>query len=300
MKTKEMLAYAGAGAAAVLTRFAFLSLVEHPRADDPQGARVVTMIVFFSVLVLLNRNALAGINERAPAVAINPRDFAPKKTPLETSQQMARVFGGVEDEESRPGAILNWLSAIVPVTVLIPMVFYGRFGTVGPLGWGLTVFFDVYCLLWALGLYFQPRTEYHTPVKLRGDWLDRAGAFWLVSCAFGPLFGWAVTEAWPLTAGSWHWLYGLRVFLAAGLPIVLALPLLRYTRGKSSMVALPLLLVITLLPVSTALGPIQDLLEGPVAQPVPFRPGTGDLRNPPSSGRVEFFLKHSGRRLQGG
>jgi hypothetical protein len=46
----------------------------------------------------------------------------------------------------------------------------------------------------------------------------------------------------------------LRTLLAAAIPIILAVPLLRYVRGKAARVALPLLLVVTLLPVSTAMS----------------------------------------------
>ena len=85
-------------------------------------------------------------------------------------------------------------------TALIPLIFYLRFRRVGPLGWGTTVFFDTYCVLAAIGLYFRPRTEYHSPVALRGNWLDRVCAFWLVGCAFGPFFGWIVTTGvFPIT-----------------------------------------------------------------------------------------------------
>jgi len=117
--------------------------------------------------------------------------------------------------------------------------------------------------------------------QLRRDWVDRVGAFWLVGCAFGPLLGWLVTETFPITPDSWHWLYGLRALLAAGVPLVLALPLLRYVRGKSSLVALPLLVVITLLPVSTAIPVIQDLWEGPC------------VRQAPSTSEPEFYLKRT-------
>src|SRR6201999_2194471 len=114
-------------------------------------------------------------------------------------------------------------------------------------------------------------------------WLDRIGAFWLVGCAFGPFFGWLVIEAWrPLTTESWYWLYFLRAFLAAGLPVLLALPLLRYARGKSRMVGLPLLLIITLLPVSTAIGSIQDLLEGPVLRQAKSEPRKRERQTPAS------------------
>jgi hypothetical protein len=187
------------------------------------------------------------------------------KTPQEVADEVAERFFGVTDEASRRLAIRKWLIGIIWCTALIPLAFYLRFKRIGPLGWGTTVFLDVYCLLSAIGLYFQPRTEYHSPVPLRGDWLDRIGAFWLVGCAFGPLFGWMVTTGTiPLTPASWRWLYGLRVVLAAVIPILLALPLTRYVRGKSSWVALPLLVVVTLLPVSTAMNASLDLWEGPV------------------------------------
>jgi len=209
------------------------------------------------------------------------------KTPANVADEVARDFFGVTDDASRKNAIRECLTSISWFTVLVPLVFYLRFRHIGPLGWGTTIFFDVYCLLSAVGLYFRPRTEFHSPVLLRGDWLDRVGAFWLIGCAFGPFFGWIVTTGtFPITTTSWQWLYGLRVFLAAGIPIVLALPLTRYVRGKSSWVALPLLLVVTLLPVSSAMNVSRDLWEGPI------------VRQAPSTGQPELFLQHSERTLE--
>jgi hypothetical protein len=183
--------------------------------------------------------------------------YQPFESTQETADKVARTFFGVTDEVSRRSVIRQCLTSIVWCTLLIPSAFYLRFRHIGPLGWGTTVFFDVYCLLTAIGLYFRPRTEYHSPVALRGDWLDRIGAFWLVGCAFGPFFGWIVTTGtFPITATSWRWLYGLRVFLAAVIPLLLALPLTRYVRGKASRVALPLLVGVTLLPISSAMLPL--------------------------------------------
>ncbi|MCW5849737.1 MAG: hypothetical protein KIT87_06615 [Anaerolineae bacterium] len=287
---KQMLAIVGAGVAAWLIWAALQFLATQPAYGvqsilDPLLIRVITGFTFFAALIALDREALAGINRVRPTPRLDPKDFAPGKTPQETSADMGRIFSGVTDDASRRRAIREWLAAIPQLTVLIPFIFYLRFGEIGPLGWGLTVFFDVYCLLWAIGLYFQPRTEYHTPVRLRGDWADRIGAFWLVGCAFGPLFGWVLTEALPITAHSWQWVYGLRVVLAAGVPVLLALPLLRYVRGKAATVALPLLLVITLLPVSTAMQVGQDLWEGP------------SVRQVGSTGGAELYLKHTERSL---
>jgi len=217
---------------------------------------------------------------------MNSPTRTPGLTPQETADVVAETFFGVTDEASRRRVIRQCLVSAPLYAAGIPALFYLRFGRVGPLGWGTTVFFVVYCLLCAVGLYFRPRAEYHTPVGLRGDWLDRVGAFWLMGCAFGPFFGWLLTTGTiPVTPVSWHWLYGLRVVLAAVLPALLALPLTRYVRGKSARVSLPLLVCVTLLPISSAMNVSLDLWEGPSA------------RQSRTDGRTELYLKHTGRSL---
>lgn len=212
-----------------------------------------------------------------------------KRAPIETARKVARnFFGAGSDNLSRREAIRQLLVSTVLVTLFVPGLFYLRFGEVGPLGWGTTIFLVVYCLLAAIGLYFLPRSEYHSPVPLRGDWADRLGAFWLVSCAFGPFFGWVLTATLPLTVVSWRWLYGLRVLFAAGLPLITALPLIRYLRGKSTLIALPLMLVITLLPIWSAVNVSRDLWEGPLVRQVQ------SVDNPPGVVR-ELYLRHTAR-----
>ena len=216
---------------------------------------------------------------------MNPPTRTPEMTPQETADLVAESFFGVTDEASRRRVIRQCLVAAPLYAVGIPALFYIRFGEVGPLGWGTTVFFVVYCLLVAVGLYFRPRTEYHTPVRARGDWLDRVGAFWLLGCVFGPLFGWVFTTgAIPITQSSWRWLYALRVLFAAVVPAALALPLTRYVRGKSALVSLPLLVLVTLLPISSAMYVSLDLWEGP-SPPFPSDPPT------------RLYLRHTGRVL---
>jgi len=219
---------------------------------------------------------------------VNNPNLPSNETPQETSDRVAEGYFRVKDEESRRLVIGQLLIGAVESAAIVPLLFYLRFRAVGPLGWGTTIFFVVYCLLAAVGLYFRPRTEYHSPVALRGGWADRIGAFWLVSCVFGPFFGWIVTTGvFPITLNSWQWLYGLRVFLAAGLPIITALPLTRYVRGKSTWIALPLLVCVTLLPVSSAMNVSLDLWEGPVVEQAQ------------SNAQPQLSLKHTQRRLMG-
>jgi hypothetical protein len=187
------------------------------------------------------------------------------RTPQEISDQVAESYFGVgPDNASRQHTIRALLVGALESAILIPLLFYVRYGEVPGLGWGTTVFFVFYCLLSATGLYIRPRTEYHTQVKLCGDWVDRVGAFWLMSCAFGPLLGWVITSVFPITLTSWQWLYSLRLIFAAGLPLITALPLTRYIRGKSAWVALPILVIITILPILSVVNISRDLWNGPV------------------------------------
>ena len=260
---REILAYVGAGIAAVLTRFAlvFMFHIDGAAFADPPGVRIPPMLVFFAVLVLIDRRALQGINSPGQRWPSTPMTSLPRRRLRKPRQQWPE--SSVELRMiSRGGEPLRRISQAFPHnradTFYLLLAIWDHWTA-----WvGSHCILRCFCLLWALGLFFLPRTEYHSPVRVRGDWLDRIGAFWLVGCVFGPFFGWVVFQLWPMTPTSWHWGYGLRAFLAAGLPVLLALPLLRYARGKSSLVVLPLLLVITLLPVSTAIGSIQDLLRG--------------------------------------
>lgn len=210
----------------------------------------------------------------------------PAKSPQETSDEIARTFFGVDpDPAARKAAALHLLIEAAASAVLVPLLFFINFGEVGDLGWGMTIFFVAYCILAAVGLYFGVRPEYHTTVRLRGDWIDWVGAFWLVSCAFGPFFGWVLTSIIPITVASWRWVYGLRFFLGAGLPILTALPGLRYVRGKAARVALPVLILVTMLATWSVMNVSRDLLAGPVIQHVK------------STGQVEMVLRYTGQSL---
>jgi hypothetical protein len=158
--------------------------------------------------------------------------------------------------------VKRFLLGSIWAAALTPLLFYLKFGSVGWFAIGFTVFLVVLCWLFALGLFFQTRTEYHTNVPMERSLADRIGAFWLVACAFGPFFGWIVT-AIPPTEASWKWQYLGRAFLAVILPVITAVPLVPYARGKSALIAIPLVLIITALPIVSCLWVLADLNGGP-------------------------------------
>lgn len=198
-------------------------------------------------------------------------------------------FGIGADSASQKQAIRQFLLGALGCAFLVPALFYVRFGEIDGFGWGVTVFFVAYCLLAAVGLYLRPRTEYHTQVEAKGDWLDRIGAFWLVSCAFGPFLGWLIVTVFPLTVTTWRWLYILRIVFAAIVPIVTAIPLTRYVRqGKSQWIMIMLLVSITTLPILSVVNVSKDVVGGSVVR----QQDEGDEY-------PELYLRHTERFLRG-
>ncbi|HJZ82568.1 MAG TPA: hypothetical protein VKD91_19545 [Pyrinomonadaceae bacterium] len=156
----------------------------------------------------------------------------------------------------------QFLLGAVWAAIATPLLFYLRFGSISWFSISFTIFLVVLCLLFALGFYVQTKSAYHTSVPMERSLADRIGAFWLVACAFGPLFGWIITAV-GLTENTWKWQYGARAFLAIIVPVITAVPLIPYARGKAALIAVPLLLIITALPVSSCLWVLADMHDGP-------------------------------------
>lgn len=181
---------------------------------------------------------------------------------LENERILARYFNVTSIRGDNRQLVKRFLLGAGWSAIITPALFYLRFGTINWFSISFTIFLVVLNLLFALGFYFQNRTEFHTRVPMEGSLADRIGAFWLVACAFGPFFGWIITAFSP-TLSSWKWQYLARAFLAVVVPVITAVPLVPYARGKAALIAIPLLLFITALPISSCLWVLADLHDGP-------------------------------------
>jgi len=181
---------------------------------------------------------------------------------LERDRIIARYFQVASLKADHRQLAKRFLLGAVWSAVVTPLLFYLKFGSINWFSISFTVFLVVLCLLFALGLFLQNKREYQTNVPMENSLADRIGAFWLIACAFGPFFGWIIT-AIPPTAASWKWQYLGRAFLSVILPVITAVPLVPYARGRSALIAIPLLLVITALPVLSCMWVLADLHDGP-------------------------------------
>jgi MFS family permease len=171
--------------------------------------------------------------------------------------------GAIPDAAANRRSVRAFLIGAVQAAFIIPFLFYIHFGEIDAYALSFTAFIVVLCLLVALGYSVSDRPESQTRAALRGGPFDYVGAFWLVACAFGPFFGWLVTAAFTLTEENWRWRYVVRALLCVALPVLTALPLFVYVRGRYWHVALLLLLGVTALPVWSSVNTLRDLREGP-------------------------------------
>jgi hypothetical protein len=156
-------------------------------------------------------------------------------SPAQSSQAVAKSYFRVDpDPASVARAIREYLLGAVESVAMIPALFYLRFRGVGPVGWGLTVFFIAYFLLAAVGV--------RDATGAGGSVADRDGA--------------------------------------AAVAI---------RTGKSAPSGLPMLVLVTMLPVMTVTGTARDLWEWPSVK----RLGDGTAAATP-------YLRHTDRWLDGG
>lgn len=235
---------------------------------------------------------------------ISARKVEPSRTPAEGQQ--ATDAGGAEPGGTKNDPAENrmlarsYLIAAASAAVYIPVLFYLWFGEINVFALSFTGFLVVLCLLVALGYWIQNVPEYQTPVQAKGGVLDYVGAFWLVACAFGPFFGW-VLMAFPLTEGDWVWLYAVRAGLCIGLPVLTALPLFRYVRGKYWYVMVLLLFGVTTLAAWSGLNTLLDLREGPlVRQTTGYYDNAKNSFYPAGEGQPYklTMLAHTGRTIK--
>ncbi|HWP53107.1 MAG TPA: hypothetical protein VN476_03180, partial [Pyrinomonadaceae bacterium] len=205
----------------------------------------------------------------------------------ERERILARYFNVASIKGDNRQIVKRFLLGALWAAVLTPLLFYLKFGTLNWFSISFTIFLVVLCLLFALGFFFQTRTEYHTRVPIEGNLADRIGAFWLVACAFGPFFGWIITSFSP-TESSWKWQYMARAFLSVILPVITAVPLVPYARGKAALIAIPLLLAITALPVTSSLWVLADLHDGPETVMV-------DIWRVPATGKFDCVSQTSSK-----
>lgn len=174
--------------------------------------------------------------------------------PTDNSEKNSAAFGNTNAEASLWVLLPKMFLNILISTVLILAIFWLYFGKLDFFALGFAIFIAALQILVIVGLRFQNRTEVHAEKPLQNDWLDKIGAWWLMACAFGALFGWAFGQAESYFSFEPLIFHFVIIFLTVILPIVTMLPNLRYIGKNSAHIQIPLLISITTLPILVGLS----------------------------------------------
>lgn len=231
------------------------------------------------------------------------RPVAPADEPRAVSERAAQSDDGAKDDsEENRRSVRAFLIGAAQAAVIIPVLFFLAFGEINAFALSFTAFIVVLMLLVALGYSVPDKTDGQTLVARRGGPLDYVGAFWLVACAFGPFFGWIMTTSLvALTEGNWRWRYAARAVLSVGVPLLTALPLFLYVRGKYWYVVLMLLVGLTSLSAWSGVNTVLDLREGPsVKQATGYYNASEGSFSPDARGRLFnlTILSHTQRSIK--
>ncbi|MEZ5428515.1 MAG: hypothetical protein R2747_19750 [Pyrinomonadaceae bacterium] len=168
-------------------------------------------------------------------------------------------FGGINAEASLWVLLPKVLASLFFSSVMILLRFWQMFGYLSAFAFGFVIFTSALQVLIIVGLRFQNRTDLAVDQPERFNWLDWIGAWWLMACAGGAFFGWLcgnLAVAFP----AWDLTFQLaKVFLTIVLPILTMLPNTRYVSAKTAYIQIPLLIVVTTLPMLVGIGSVWTL-----------------------------------------
>ena len=158
-------------------------------------------------------------------------------------------LSNIDFEDSLWLLIPQVFASILISSLIIIVVFRIYFGEFAVFVFGFVLFLAVMQVLMVIGYRFQQRAEFHAKKEANFGLLDKIGGFWLIACAFGAFFGWVCGQlavAFPEISSA---MYIAAVFFTVGLPVLTVLPNLRYVGGKATLIQVPLLVFVTMLPV---------------------------------------------------
>jgi hypothetical protein len=92
--------------------------------------------------------------------------------------------------------------------------------------------------------------------------LDALAVVWLLAIPFGPVIGWVATNSFAVTASNWRLLLGIRATVCILVPLLGALSMLRFVRGKTAGLAAAILGVGTVFPMFAGRAAAMDLMNG--------------------------------------
>lgn len=166
----------------------------------------------------------------------------------------------------------TYWQSVVLVAVLIPIIFWFRFGRVDGFAWAFTAF--LIGLITAVQFLPGLASKYRNDASIKHtspSRFDKLGIVWLLSIPFAPFLSWMINEFFTITADNWRTMLAIKAGLCVILPCMCVLPLIRYINGKTALVATLILVIGTCFPVIIGWNSMLDVIEGPQVKGVVVR-----------------------------
>jgi hypothetical protein len=158
-------------------------------------------------------------------------------------------FGDINAEASLWVLVSKAAASIVFSFVLVLIIFWLQFGEIPGLAYGFGIFLVVFQILMILGLRFADRPAIDVENRVKYRWIDLTGAWWLVACAFGAFIGWIagyLAQGYPRHKEAFQI---AKVVFTIVIPVLTMLPNFRYIRKNAAFIQVPIIIIVTLLPV---------------------------------------------------
>lgn len=166
-----------------------------------------------------------------------------------------------QNDESKNGG--SYWQSIVLIAVLIPLIFWLRFGRID----GFVIAFTTFLIMLITAVTFLPgagsKYKNDAPPDVSFSKFDKLGVVWLLSIPFSPFLSWIISEYFSMTVHNWQTILSIKAGLCVVVPCVSLLPLIRYIKGKSALIATLILVIGTSFPVIIGWNSMLDLIEGP-------------------------------------
>jgi hypothetical protein len=160
----------------------------------------------------------------------------------------------------------TWLSVLF-VCVMVPGVFYYRFGKVDAYGIGVTIFIvsTLVIPLWMnrFNEHNEPDPEVQNIPPGRFDWLVPV---WGLLIPFGPLILWGINNLTVSTWQNYNLILGAKVLVCVVLPLICGLPMYKYMRGKYVYISVLIFTIGTGIPLMVGYNSFMDLVNGPKSE----------------------------------
>jgi hypothetical protein len=179
---------------------------------------------------------------------------------------MTQTSSPEPDQPARGKGLLG----LAMIAVLIPALFYLRFGMID----GYAVAFTAFLVMIGAAVEYLPQltdkaaAQHPGPHPVKPRWFDKLGVVWLLAIPFAPFLTWILRNMVDIDQTNWTWVLGVSAFFCVVVPLVCVLPLLRYVRRGTAGMALTILAIGTGFPVATGAGSAYDVIRGPEWQAV--------------------------------